>query len=172
MRSKGKLVGRVDSRYVGGNVDPMAESSGYDPYSAAIAPAIVATFNDYYRKELKVAVGSRVLLSGGVSGRMGRPPRQPDAGGLQVPVANTAIDLAQAMAMNPKMQVLIQQGYFDLACPYGTVQYFVNHLDVPAEVRRNVSFEYYDAGHMMYVHPASMVKFKKDLAAFIEATSR
>jgi carboxypeptidase C (cathepsin A) len=30
----------------------------------------------------------------------------------------------------------------------------------------------YEAGHMMYVHPASMVKFKKDLAAFIATTSR
>jgi carboxypeptidase C (cathepsin A) len=65
----------------------------------------------------------------------------------------------------------VQQGYFDLACPYGTVEYFVDHMDVPAAVRRNVAIEYYEAGHMMYVHPPSMVKFKKDLAAFIDATS-
>ena len=63
-----------------------------------------------------------------------------------MPVANTGVDLAHAMAMNPKMKVLVQQGYFDLACPYGTVEYFVDHLNVPADVRRNVAIEYYEAG--------------------------
>jgi carboxypeptidase C (cathepsin A) len=87
-----------------------------------------------------------------------------------VPVANTGIDLAHAMVRNPKMKLLVQTGYFDLACPYGTVTYFVDHLDVPAEVRKNVSVEYYEAGHMMYVHPASMVKFKKDVGAFLDAS--
>jgi len=89
-----------------------------------------------------------------------------------VPVANTGVDLAHAMVRNPKMRVLVHQGYFDLACPYGTVEYFVDQMPVPADVRRNISIEYYEAGHMMYVHPPSMVKFKRDLASFIEATSR
>jgi carboxypeptidase C (cathepsin A) len=43
------------------------------------------------------------------------------------------------------------------------------HLDVNPAVRGNVSVQYYDAGHMMYVHPASMQKFKRDLAAFVDA---
>jgi carboxypeptidase C (cathepsin A) len=68
------------------------------------------------------------------------------------------------------MKVLVQTGYFDLACPYGTVTYFVDHLDVPPAVRANVSVEYYEAGHMMYVHPPSMIKFKKDVGGFIDAT--
>jgi carboxypeptidase C (cathepsin A) len=45
-------------------------------------------------------------------------------------------------------------------------------MDVPADVRKNVTIAYYEAGHMMYVHPPSMVKFKADLAAFLDATSR
>lgn len=38
---------------------------------------------------------------------------------------------------------------------------------VAPDLRSNVSIEYYDAGHMMYVHPPSMAKFKKTTADFV-----
>ena len=170
LRTRGLVVGRIDTRYTGGNLSSIAETMRYDPYADAIAPAIVATFNDYYRNELEVQSDREYLLSGGLYSKWDQAHVIPDEG--RAPVANTAIDLAHAMVRNPKMKVLVQQGYFDLACPYGAVEYFVNHLDVPAEVRRNISVEYYEAGHMMYVHEPSRVKFKKDLSAFLDGTSR
>jgi carboxypeptidase C (cathepsin A) len=170
LRGRGLVAGRVDTRYTGANLSSTAESTRYDPYGAAIAPAIVATFNDYYRNELKVQSDREYVLSGSLWRDWDDRHRQPDVD-RRVPVANTGIDLAHVMVMNPTMKVLVLQGYFDLACPYGTVEYFVDHLNVPADVRRNVSIEYFEAGHMMYVHPASMVKFKKDLAAFVDGTS-
>jgi carboxypeptidase C (cathepsin A) len=170
LRSKGKVVGRVDSRYSGGTIDALSESIRYDPYGAAVAPAIVASFNDYYRQELKVESDRQYVLSGGdVNQNWDERHAQPDLGGYKAPVANTAVDLAQAMTMNPRMKILIEQGYFDLAVPYRTVEYVVDHLDVAPELRANVNIEYYDAGHMMYVHPASMAKFKKTLGDFIVA---
>jgi carboxypeptidase C (cathepsin A) len=93
-------------------------------------------------------------------------------GGSKVPYPNTIAELSQAMTMNPRMKVLVQQGYFDLACPYWTVEYAIDHLDVGEKLRKNVAIEYYDAGHMMYVHPGSMQKFKRDLAAFVDANAR
>jgi carboxypeptidase C (cathepsin A) len=171
LRSRGLVVGRVDTRYTGANLSSTAETTRYDPYSAAVAPAIVASFNDYYRNELKVPFDREYVLSGNLWSDWDERHRQPDVG-RTVPVANTGVDLAHVMVRNPKMKVLVLQGYFDLACPYGTVEYFVDHLNVPADLRRNVAIEYYEAGHMMYVHPASMVKFKKDLATFVDATSR
>jgi carboxypeptidase C (cathepsin A) len=170
LRMRGLVVGRIDTRYTGGNLSSTAETMRYDPYADAIAPAIVATFNDYYRNELQVQSEREYLLSGGLYSKWDEAHDTPGEG--RSPVANTGIDLAHAMVRNPKMKVLVQQGYFDLACPYGAVEYFVNHLNIPAEVRRNIAVEYYEAGHMMYVHEPSRVKFKKDLAAFLDATSR
>ena len=170
LRSRGLVVGRIDTRYLGGNLSSTAETMRYDPFADAIAPAIVATFNDYYRNELQVQSEREYLLSGRLWSKWDQGHQTP--GGGRSPVANTGIDLAHAMVRNPKMKVLVQQGYFDLACPYGAVDYFVSHLDVPAAVRRNVAVEYYEAGHMMYVHEPSRVKFKKDLAAFVDTTSR
>jgi carboxypeptidase C (cathepsin A) len=169
MRSKGIVVGRVDTRYTGGSLNALSETMPYDPYGSAIAPAIVATFNDYYRQELKVESDRPYLLSGGVREWDDRHA-QPGAG--RVPFANTVVDLAQAMTLNSRMKVLVLTGYFDLACPYRTVEYAIEHLAVAPSVRRNVTIAYYDAGHMMYVHPPSMQKFKTDVAAFVDANAR
>jgi carboxypeptidase C (cathepsin A) len=171
MRNKGVVAGRVDTRYTGGGLNALAESMPYDPYSAAIAPAIVATFNDYYRQELKVESERPYVLSGNLWKDWDNRHDQPDVHG-KVPFANTVVDLAHTMTMNPKMKVLVMTGYFDLACPYRTVEYAVEHLDVAPAVRSNVSIAYYDAGHMMYVHPASMQKFKRDLDGFVDANVR
>ena len=73
-----------------------------------------------------------------------------------------------SMALNGV--VLVQAGYYDLATPYRATEYFIDQLPVPDSVRANVAIEYYEAGHMMYVHPASLAKYKKDLAAFIGST--
>jgi carboxypeptidase C (cathepsin A) len=170
MRNKGVVAGRVDTRYTGGTLNPLSETMPYDPYGSSIGPAIVATFNDYYRQELKVESDRPYLLSGGVTGEWDDRHTQPGAG--KVPFANTVVDLAQAMTLNPKMKVLVLTGYFDLACPYRTVEYAIDHLAVAPAVRSNVAIAYYDAGHMMYVHPPSMQKFKSDVAAFVDANAR
>ena len=171
MRNKGVVVGRVDTRYIGGALNPLSESMDYDPYSSSVAPAIVATFNNYYRGELKVESDRSYVLSGNLYRDWDNRHVEPGRAG-KVPYANTITDLSHSMTLNPKMKVLVQSGYFDLACPYRTVEYALEHLDVASPLRGNVSVEYYDAGHMMYVHPASMVKFKKDLAAFVDANEK
>jgi len=40
-------------------------------------------------------------------------------------------------------------------------------MPLPAQLRENVAIKYYKAGHMMYVHPPSLVKFRQDLAEFV-----
>jgi carboxypeptidase C (cathepsin A) len=84
--------------------------------------------------------------------------------------ADTGVDLAYAIIRNPDMKVLVQQGYFDLATPYRASEYFIDQMPLPDSLRGNVAIEYYEAGHMMYVHPPSLVKFRSDLADFIDAS--
>ena len=170
MRARGITVGRIDSRFAGGMPNRLSETTAFDPYATAVAPAIVATFNDYARRELGVVSDQKYELSAGLWKDWDFGHVQPDSAGMKVPYANVLPDLAYAMTMNPKMKVLVQQGYFDLACPYGTVQHAIEHLNVTPELQRNVQIEYYEAGHMMYVHPQSMRKFSATTAAFIDAS--
>ncbi len=172
MRNKGEVVGRIDTRYTGASIKPLSEYTIYDPFGAAVAPAIVATFQDYYHRELNVDSERLYKLSNDNVGHDWDDRHvQPDSGGSKIPAPNTAVDLGYAMNLNPKMKVLVDTGYFDLACPYGTVLFAMDHLDIPTALHDNISIEFYEAGHMMYVHPGSMPKFKRTLANFIESNS-
>lgn len=165
LRSQRKTVGRIDARFVGDAIAYNAETFQYDPFFPAVGPAFMATFNDYYREVLGVQTDRRYVSSAGLYRDWDQRHAQPGAG--RVPVPNTAVDLAYAMTQNPHMQVLVQQGYYDLATPYGATQYFIDHMDLPESLRGNIQLELYEAGHMMYLHPASLAKFRRDLATFI-----
>ena len=167
MRETGRTVGRVDSRFAGDMINRIGESAVYDPMLSAIGPGYLAAFMDYYQTDLEVTDVGNYTVFGKVFGKWDWSHQQPDMGGFKLPFPNTAIDLAFAMKQNPSMRVLVQQGYYDLATPHLATEYFVDHLDVPDELRDNISIAYYEAGHMMYIHEPSMVKYKQDLAAFI-----
>ncbi len=79
-------------------------------------------------------------------------------------------DLAYKMKMNPKMKVLLAGGYYDLATPYFEGVYEMHHLQIPRSLQGNISYHYYEAGHMIYVNEAILKQFHADVAAFIKST--
>jgi len=167
LREQGQLAGRIDSRFASYTTNALAESMPFDPYTSAVGPAFVATFNDYYARDLGVSMGRKYIPSAGLYKDWDRSHQQPGSDGRS-PAADTGIDLAYAIIRNPDMKVLVQQGYFDLATPYRATEYFSDQMPWPDSLRGNVSIEYYEAGHMMYVHPASLIKFREDLARFVD----
>jgi len=170
LRVSGKTVGRVDSRFKGESINKLAESAPYDPFTTAIGPSYLAAFMDYYRADLDVEMSDKYVVSGGFFMQWDWSHRQPDLRGFELPFPNTAIDLEYAMKHNPEMKVLVQQGYFDLATPHYATEYVLDHMDLTPELRDNIVFEYYEAGHMMYVHEPSLIKFKRDLAEFVRSS--
>ena len=167
LRKRGQLAGRIDARFAGFTTNPLAESMPFDPYDSAVGPAFVATFNDYYERDLGVQMDRKYVVSGKLYQDWDRSHKQPDSE-WRSPVADTGIDLAHAIIRNPDMKVLVLQGYFDLATPYRATEYFIEQMPLPDPLRANVSMEYFEAGHMMYVHPPSLVKFREKLAAFVD----
>ena len=167
MREHGLTVGRVDSRFVGDSINKLAENAPYDPFTTAIGPAYLAAFMDYYRADLGVEKSDEYVVSGGFFAQWDWSHVQPDMGGFELPFPNTTVDLEYAMKRNPAMRVLVQQGYYDLATPHFASEYVVEHMDLTEEQRERIDFEYYEAGHMMYVHEPSLEKFKEDLARFV-----
>lgn len=167
MRTTGKTVGRIDSRFAGNMINHIGESAVYDPMISAIGPGYLAAFMDYYQNDLKVDDIGNYTVFGDIFMKWDWSHKQPDLQGFVLPFPNTAVDLAFAMRQNPSMRVLVQQGYYDLATPHLATEYFMDHLDIPDELRGNIEYATYEAGHMMYIHEPSMVKFKDDLARFL-----
>ena len=138
----------------------------FDPYMSSVGPAFVATFNDYYLRDLGVEMDRKYVVSGNLYREWDRSHVGP-GNDYPSPVADTGIDLAHTLIRNPDMKVLVQQGYFDLATPYRATEYFIDQMPLPDSLRANVMIKYYEAGHMMYVHPPSLIQFREDLAAFV-----
>lgn len=170
-RDERKIAGRIDSRFVGPSVNPLAETMDYDPFFPAIGPAFTAAFFDYLHRELGfVDDESYVVSNFGIRWKWDHRP--PDARGWEVPWANLRPDLARAITMNPGLHVLVQQGYYDLATPTLATRHDLEHLDIEPEARQRIRLEMYEAGHMMYLHGPSMKKFRDDLARLIRDSDR
>lgn len=167
LRDEDLTVGRIDSRFKGRSVGRVAASMQYDPFDAAVRPAFKAGFMHYYSNDLGFRKERDYVVSGGLYNNWDWLHVMPD--GRETLITNTAVDLATTMTLYPPMRVLVQQGYFDLATPHFVLEYVINHMDLDAAQRARVSVEMYEAGHMMYVHPPSLAKFKQDLAGFITA---
>lgn len=171
LRSERKTIGRLDGRYVGPTMDPLQKYAEYDPLSEAISAAYTAAFLDYYHGELKF--GQDVTYrdpSFGVEEKWKWSHRPGGTGGQ--PIVNTGVDLARTLVQDSNLRVLVLSGYYDLATPFSAMEYEMRHLGVPPEVSSHIQIQYYEAGHMMYVHLPSLRKMKRDLDAFIDATAR
>ena len=164
LRDEGLTAGRLDSRFTGRDRDDAGEHFEFDPSYAAIQGPYTATLNDYVRGELKFESDLPYEI---LTDRV-RPWSYEKFQNQYVDVAET---LRKAMNINPYLQVLVANGYYDLATPYLATEYTFNHLGLPAERQaEDVSMHYYEAGHMMYLHRPSLAQLKEDLAAFVEQT--
>ncbi|MCE3284255.1 MAG: Carboxypeptidase [Steroidobacteraceae bacterium] len=165
------IAGRIDSRYIGPSVNPLAAEMDYDPFFPAIGPAYTSAFLSYLHHELEFGRDEEYQVSA-FDIEWSWEHEQPGNTGWMSPVPNTVPDLALAMTMNPGLHLLVQQGWYDLATPFLAMKIDLEHLDVTPEARNRIHVKYYDAGHMMYVHGPSMQKFRDDLVGFIRDTDR
>jgi carboxypeptidase C (cathepsin A) len=178
---EGTTTGRLDSRYQGPDLDPMSEGSSYDPQSDAITSAWNTAINQYLHNDLKFAQQATYLMSARQGGEFSwnmthHPPGGRGGGGGNAVAgtvetgANVMPDLAYRMKLNPKMKVMLAGGYYDLATPYFEGVYEMHHLPMPRSLQSNISYHYYEAGHMIYVKEDILKQFHADVSSFIKST--
>ena len=167
----GMTTGRLDTRFSGPTFDPLSKEAEYDPQSAAISSAYVSAFNDYVRKELKFGENREYKPEVDVW-KSWNFLHQPPGAPIPLPLAtNVMTDLAIAMKYNPDLRVLLNAGYFDLATPFLEGMYEMQHLPIPEKLRGNIEFKFYESGHMVYAHEASLKALHDNVAGFIGKTT-
>lgn len=162
LRDRGLTIGRIDTRFTGYDRDSAGERPEYDPSGEAFNVGYVSMLNDYLRRQLNYETDQVYEFSA----RVGRNWTWDEASNR---FANVAEDLRSAMNRNPSLRILFTSGYFDLATPYFDTPFSVAQMALPKPRRANISIEYYQAGHMMYVRKEDHAKLKHDVAAFIKA---
>jgi carboxypeptidase C (cathepsin A) len=167
-------TGRLDTRYEGPDYDPLSEAAEYDPQSNAISSAYTTAINEYMRTTLKYGRNWTYKPGAYMDGdftwdlrhqQPGGPPAWAQEGGT-----NVMPDLAFTMKSNPKTKVFLAGGYYDLATPYCEGKFEMHHLPIPQKLQANISYHYYQAGHMIYVNEAVLKQFHDDVAGFIKST--
>jgi carboxypeptidase C (cathepsin A) len=158
MRNKRLIVGRLDSRFTGMNRDAAEEYPEYDPSEASYEGAFVATFQDYVRRDLGWDDNQYYTVSANV--------RPWDSQALPQ-VAET---LRSAMTEESTLKVLVLCGYYDLATPFNGIEETVSHMQLEPAVRKNISFAYYESGHMVYIDQKQDDKLHRDVDNFIDST--
>jgi len=160
LRDRRRTVGRLDGRYLGWDADYAGERWAADPSYSAILGPYSAALNHYVRSEL----GYCNDLPYEVITRAVQPWSLKEFEGRHLYVGDK---LAAAMRANPHLRVHVACGYHDGATPYFAAEHTFAHLEIPAELRANVEFRYFEAGHMMYVHEPSRVEQCEQLREFV-----
>lgn len=161
-------TGRLDARFTGPSMDPLSEVASYDPQAAAISSAYVSAFNDYVHNTLKFGRDQHYIPE--TYHKWDWTHKNRTTGQTWPGTLNVAVDLADAMKYNPDLQVLVNSGYFDLATPYFATIYTMDHLPIPKDLQNHVHMEYYNSGHMVYVHVPALKQLHDNAAAFIKST--
>ncbi len=168
LRDRHQIIGRIDSRYLGTEADNAGADTSYDPQASAITGAFVGALNDYLFRDLGYTT-PLVYRPNNYAGVFGGENswsfehKGPD-GPQQI--ADTSVDLASAMRQNPRMKVMSVNGYYDLATPFHGADYEFGHLALEPQLQSNIRYTYYEAGHMMYMDPASARQLKADMVEF------
>jgi carboxypeptidase C (cathepsin A) len=158
-------TGRLDTRFSGPNLNPLSEGAEYDPQSSAISSAYVSLFNDYVRKDLKFGAGQTYLPGALFGSAQWDTLHRGNATSL-----NVAIDLAEALKTNPRLRIMVNGGYYDLATPFFAAQYEEKHLPIPQSLAKNIEYDWYESGHMVYVRNESLKQLHDRVSAFIKST--
>src|SRR5271170_1284732 len=163
LRDERRTVGRIDGRFTGIDRDAAGETPEYDPSIAAIMGPYAGMLNDYVRNDLKFDSDLPYEI---LTGRV-RPWNYAPYENRYV---NVAEKLRSAMTENPFLHVFVAKVYYDLATPFFAADYTFDHLGLDPSLRSHLTGAYYEAGHMMYVHPPSLAKLKADIAQFIKSS--
>jgi len=167
---EGMTTGRYDTRFLGPTLDPLSQGAQYDPQSAAISSAYFSLVNLYLRQNLKYGEGQTYLPGALFDGQRWDMSRGGARGGFSSATGlNVSADLADAMKTNPRLKVMVNDGYYDLATPFFAAEYEEEHLPIPASLTKNIEYDWYEAGHMAYIRDECRKQLHDRVAAFIKS---
>jgi len=166
LRDRGLSLGRLDARYTGKDLDSAGETPDNDPSFYGIDGGYTAAINSWVRDGLGFH-SDRSYVTIGPVGNWDWDLS--DQGGEAKYYKSVAPYLGKAMRENAGLRVFVGAGYYDFATPLFGAEYAMSRTGFPTD---RIHFDYYEAGHMMYVHDESRAKLSRDIRAFIRDRGR
>jgi carboxypeptidase C (cathepsin A) len=162
-RDNGKLGSWYDPNVTSNDPFPWAPNQQVnDPILDQIIAPTTSAIVDFDTRVLGWKVQGRYEPLSNKVGRLWEP------GWAQT--AESVSDLRGALAVDPKMRVLILHGYDDLSCPFFVSQLAIDQI--PPSVKGDASrlqLHLYPGGHMFYSRPDSQAQMRKDVMSMYGA---
>lgn len=171
LRDEGRVCGRLDGRFTfeaGNFLQTSAEGTPEDdPSDSATKAAWAAVFRTIVSGEIGYRNPLPYKMSAWETVGLSWVHTHTSAGAAyKAETPNVAYDLAETMRHNPLMKVIVLGGRYDLATPFlGPIE-DMSRMYLGPEVKKNLSWKLYDAGHMIYVNPDACVKMAADVEEF------
>ncbi len=160
-------TGRLDSRYEGPAMNPLASDADYDPFTESVDSAILAAMNEYAHGTLHFGENMTYKPSAREPGFNWDMQHRGPGGGWPGSFLNVSGDIAYTMKVNPKMHILLMGGYYDLGTLYFGATYEMKHLQLPASLQKNIEYKFFPTGHMVYVNEQALHDLHDRTAQFI-----
>lgn len=157
LRDRGFTIGRLDSRYLGIDASDAGDRSDYNAEITSWLHSFTPAINYYIREELGFKTDTKYNMFG--------PVHPWDRSGDQ-----TGMNLRQAMAQNPYLNVMVQSGYYDGACTYFNAKYSMWNMDPSGKMKDRFVWKGYRSGHMMYLRQEDLKQANEDIRQFIQNT--
>ena len=162
MRKDRYVMGRYDTRFVGMDRIWNTDSPEYDPSYSQVGPAFTSGINDYLPNDIGYKTTKRYFILGeGLAG----PWKGPDG------ILDESEALRNALTNNPYTKVMVAMGYYDLACPMGSVEQVLDKMELDPRLKGNVIRHRYEAGHMIYLDEDCRKQLHADMVSFIRMQS-
>ncbi|MBV9439228.1 MAG: peptidase S10 [Candidatus Eremiobacteraeota bacterium] len=148
LADRGVVGGRVDGRLSGPQTMNAADEPWYDPAMGALTPAYSAAAEQLLGQVLGYHAGIPYrMYSRDVASHFVLAPAEkfPNLG-----YPETLSALQTAAVKNQHFKILVLGGIYDLAAPFWTTEYEMDHLPMTPSFRRNISIVRLTAGHMAY----------------------
>jgi len=167
-RNQGTILGRLDGRFETHTTDRLADQPPWDPTDAAIDSPYTTAINSYLREDLHYTSPLHYRTS--IYDIIYAKGQQWDFKHRGNPTTNVAPDLAEAMTYNPHLQIFSANGYYDFATPFFETEYALDHLTIEPSLKKNITYGFYQSGHMIYLQPTALQQLHDDLERWYSAT--
>ncbi len=148
------MVGRYDSRYSG------PESGGEnDPSENGVDEAFVSAYLDYVSRTLGYKTDRPF------NGFSNDVFNQWQYGFDNSFLAQEDM-IRDILSRNKFLKIWVLAGYYDMATPFFGSEWVYSHIFENEELKGNISFTYYPAGHMFYLIEDCLAQFRQDAEAW------
>ncbi len=154
LADKGMMIGRLDSRYTAPLVGKSVEDYN-DPSDSVLDASFSAAINQYISEELGYHT-DRVYNTLNMKVNMDWTYNSDNQ------IMDLKDKVNKVMSDNKYLKVWVLGGYYDLATPFCSAEWVYDHVPLQKETRKNLSFKFYQSGHMIYMHQPSLEEFRKD----------